>query len=37
MIAITDEQRHVLVNHALRCNWIFGLGRQGEEARSADV
>jgi hypothetical protein len=37
MIAITDEQRHVLVDHALRCNWIFGLGRQGEEARSADV
>jgi hypothetical protein len=37
MIAITDEQRHVLVEHALCCNWSFGLGRQGEEARFADV
>ena len=37
MIAITDEQRHVLVEHALRCNWSFGFGRQGEEARFADV
>jgi hypothetical protein len=37
MIAITDEQRHVLVEHALSGNWGFGLGRQGEEARFADV
>ena len=37
MIAITDEQRQVLVNHASRCNWSFGPGRQGEEARFADV
>jgi hypothetical protein len=37
MIAITDEQRQVLVNHALRCNWSFGSGRQGEEERFADV
>jgi hypothetical protein len=37
MIAITDEQRHVLVEHALSGNWSFGLGRQGEEARFADV
>jgi hypothetical protein len=37
MIAITDEQRHVLVDHALRCNSSLGLGRQGEEAWFADV
>jgi hypothetical protein len=37
MIAITDEQRHVLVEHALSCNWSFGLDREGEEARFADV
>jgi hypothetical protein len=37
MIGITDEQRHVLVEHALSCNWGFGLDRQGDEARFADV
>jgi hypothetical protein len=37
MIAITDEQRHILVEHALSCNWTLGLGRQGEEAPFADV
>jgi hypothetical protein len=37
MIAITDEQRYVLVGHALSCNWTFGIGRRGEEAVFADV
>ncbi len=37
MTVITDEQRRVLVGHAMDCNWSDGPGAQTTEARFADV
>ncbi len=36
-MVITTEQRRVLVEHALDCNWSDGLHHQATEARFADV
>ncbi len=37
VLVITDEQRRVLVEHALDCNWSDGPDGQATEARFADV
>lgn len=37
MIEITDEQRRVLVEHAMDCNWLDETNHQADEDRFADV